>query len=59
MENIDYETLHKYSQQVYKAAGFVSQTSSEVVKFIPIMKIIYLTMLNEKFNCGGLFCQQT
>ena len=53
MENIDYETLHKYSQQVYKAAGFASQTSNEVVKFIPIMKIIYLTMLNEKFNCGG------
>lgn len=53
MENIDYETLHKYTQQVFKSAGFVSQTTNDVIAFIPIMKITYLTLLHELFNSGG------
>ena len=30
MENIDYETLHKYSQRVYKAKFYVSHVTGEV-----------------------------
>ena len=53
MENIDYETLHKYTQQVFKSAGFVSQATNAVIAFTPTMKVTYLTLLYELFNSGG------
>ena len=53
MESIDYETLHKYTQQVFKSTGFVSQSTGEVIDFKPMLKIIYLTFLNEMFHSKG------
>ena len=53
MENIDYETLHKYSQQVYKAKFYVSPVTGEEVDFSAYEKIIYLTLLNDLFTSGG------
>ena len=53
MENIDYETLHKYSQQVYKAKFYVSPVTGEEVDFSAYEKIIYLTLLNDLFASGG------
>ena len=53
MESIDYDTLHNYTQQVFKSTGFVSQSTGEVIDFTPMMKIIYLTFLNEMFHSKG------
>ena len=53
MENTDYETLHKYSQQVYKAKFYISPVTGEEVDFSAYEKIIYLTLLNDLFASGG------
>ena len=53
MENTDYETLHKYSQQVYKSKFYVSPVTGEEVDFSAYEKIIYLTLLNDLFTSGG------
>ena len=53
MENIDYETLHKYTQQVCRAKTFVSSVSGEEIKFSAHAKILYLTLLSELFVNEG------
>ena len=53
MENIDYETLHKYTQRVCRAKTFVSSVSGEEIKFSAHAKILYLTLLSELFVNEG------